>query len=60
MTWPPAVTPIAAVAVAAESVVISLLYLRYRDFAPVPYSVAMAIMGAIIAYGRIALRPLGA
>ncbi len=60
MKVPPAVTPIAAAAVAVESVFISLLYLRYRDFDPLPYSVAMAIMGVIIAYGRLALRPLGA
>ena len=43
---------IAAAVVAVESVLISAFYLYYRDSAPLPYSVAMAIMGAFIAYGR--------
>ena len=48
----PVATPIAAAAVAAQSVLISAFYIYYRDFPPLPYSVAMAIMGAFIAYGR--------
>jgi uncharacterized membrane protein YphA (DoxX/SURF4 family) len=51
----PVVTPIAAAAVAAESVLISAFYIYYRDFSPLIYSVAMAIMAAFIAYGRFAL-----
>ena len=54
----PGVTPTAAVAVAAESVLISALYVHYGDRAPLPYSVAMAIMGVFISYGRFALAPL--
>jgi uncharacterized membrane protein YphA (DoxX/SURF4 family) len=54
----PVLTPIAAVVVAAESVLISALYIYYRDFSPLSFSVAMAIMAAFIAYGRFALRPL--
>jgi hypothetical protein len=53
----PVVTPIAAVAVAVQSVLISAFYIHYRDFPPLPYSVAMAIMGAFISYGRFALSP---
>jgi putative oxidoreductase len=54
----PGVTAIAAVAVAAESVFISALYVHYGDRPPLPYSVAMAIMAVFIAYGRFALAPL--
>lgn len=54
----PGLTPFAAVAVGAESVLISALYVRYGDRAPLPYSVAMAIMAAFIAYGRLSLSPL--
>jgi hypothetical protein len=50
-------TPVAAAAVAAESVLISSFYLYYGDRAPLPYSVAMALMAAFIAYGRFALKP---
>ena len=53
----PVLTPIAATAVAAESVLISAFYIYYRDVPPLPYSVAMAIMGAFISYGRFALKP---
>jgi hypothetical protein len=52
----PVLTPIAAAAVAAESVLISAFYIYYRDFSPLTYSVAMAIMAAFISYGRFALK----
>ena len=48
----PVVTPIAAAAVAAESVLITAFYVRYGDRSPMMYTVAMAIMGAFIFYGR--------
>jgi uncharacterized membrane protein YphA (DoxX/SURF4 family) len=50
----PVLTPIAAAAVAAESVLVSALYLYYLDFAPLPFTVTMALMAAFIAYGRSA------
>ena len=53
----PILTPISALAVAAESVLISSFYLYYRDFSPMVYSVAMAIMAAFISYGRFVLNP---
>ena len=54
----PVLTPIAAAAVAAESVLISAFYVYYGDRSPMTYSVAMAIMAAFISYGRFALKPL--
>jgi DoxX-like family len=54
----PVLTPLAAAAVTAQSLLITAFYLRYGDSAPMPYSVAMALMGAFIAYGRFALSPL--
>lgn len=53
----PGLTPIAAVAVAAQSVLISAFYIHYGDRSPLVYSVAMAIMAAFVAYGRFALKP---
>lgn len=50
-------TPIAATAIAVESVLISALYIYYGDFSPLVYSVAMAIMAAFIAYGRFTRKP---
>lgn len=48
----PVLTPVAAAAVAVESILISAFYIYYRDFSPMMYSVAMAIMAACISYGR--------
>ena len=53
----PVLTPIAAAAVAAESVLITAFYVYYGDRSPMVYSVAMAIMAAAISYGRFALQP---
>ncbi len=53
----PGLTAIAAVAVAAESVLITAFYIYYRDFSPMSYSAAMAVMAAFIAYGRFELKP---
>jgi hypothetical protein len=55
---PARLTPYAAAAVAAESVLISAIYIYYGDQAPLPFSVAMAVMAAFIAYGRFVLKPL--
>lgn len=51
-------TAIAAAGVAAQSALISALYLRFRDRAPVPYSLVMVLMAAFICYGRLQLHPL--
>ena len=53
----PVLTPISAAAVAAQSVLITALYFRYGDKAPRPYSITMAILAAVIAYGRFGLSP---
>ena len=50
----PRLTPIAAAAVAAESVLVSAIYVAYGDYSPLVFTVAMAIMAAVIAYGRSA------
>jgi len=54
----PIVTPIAAVAIAAQSILISGFYVHYGDSPPLPYSAVMALLAAFIAYGRFALSPL--
>jgi len=51
----PALTAIAAAVVAAESVLISGLYVRYGDRSPLSYSGAMAALAVLIACGRFAL-----
>jgi uncharacterized membrane protein YphA (DoxX/SURF4 family) len=53
----PVLTPIAAAAVAAQSVLITAFYLRYGDSSPMYYSGAMAVIAAFVSYGRFALKP---
>lgn len=53
----PILTPLAAAAVAAENVLLSALYIHYGDRAPMPYSIAAALLAAFIAYGRLAFSP---
>ena len=48
----PILTPIAAAGVAVENAIISAFYLRYGDRAPLPYSITMTILAAVIAVGR--------
>jgi DoxX-like family len=54
----PIATPVAAVAVAAHSGLISALYVYYRDYSPLVFSAAMTLVAAFISYGRFALDPL--
>ncbi len=60
--WMPVVTPLAAAALALETLALSGLYARYSlkltAANPLVWSVAMALMAAFLAYGRYALSPL--
>jgi len=58
MRWLPGLTPIAAAAVALQSALISVFYVRYRDRAPLPYSLTMAMLAVLICYARLSLQPL--
>lgn len=53
----PLLTVYAAAAVAAQSLLICTFYVVYRDFSPLSYSAAMAVMAGFIAYARFALSP---
>jgi DoxX-like family len=55
----PVLVPIAAVAVCAQSLLISGFYVYYGDRSPLTYSVAMALVAAFVAYGRFVLSPFG-
>jgi hypothetical protein len=58
MRWLPGLTPLAAAAVALQSALISGFYLRYRDRAPLPYSLTMVMLAVLICYARLSLQPL--
>ena len=59
--WMPGLTPLAAVALALESLALAGLYARYSlkltATNPLIWVVVMALMAAFVAYGRYAIRP---
>jgi hypothetical protein len=58
--WKPILTPLAAAALALETLAIAALYARYSleltVTNPLPWAVAMGLLAAFVAYGRYALR----
>jgi hypothetical protein len=59
--WMPVLTPLAAAALALESLALAGLYARYSlkltATNPLVWSVVMGLLAAFVAYGRYALRP---
>lgn len=51
----PMVTPIAAAVMLVHSLLIAALYLYFGDKAPLPYVLVMALLAAIILFGRLKL-----
>jgi hypothetical protein len=62
LSWMPGLTALAAVAVAVESLVLSLIYARTsRSLTasnPLLWSAMMGLIAAFVAYGRYVLSPL--
>jgi hypothetical protein len=60
--WMPILTPLAAAALALESLALAVLYARYSlaltAVNPLVWVVAGALIAAFVAYGRYTLRPL--
>jgi hypothetical protein len=53
----PQTTVISAAVMAVHSAVVSLFYLKYKDRAPLPYSLLMMAIAVFICFGRIELQP---
>jgi hypothetical protein len=60
--WMPALTPLAAAALALESLALAVMYSRYSVEVtatnPLVWVVGIGLMAAFVAYGRYALAPL--
>jgi hypothetical protein len=60
--WMPVLTPLAAAAIALESLALGVLFSRYSlklaAENPLVWVVGMGLVAAFVAYGRYALRPL--
>lgn len=55
--WP-VLTSCAAIALALESIVLVSVHVRYRETTHIILSVALGLVMAFVAYGRIVLNPI--
>jgi uncharacterized membrane protein len=56
--WRPALTVVAATALAIESLVFIGVHVKYREITPIIMSAVLGLLMAFIAYGRIVLKPI--
>ena len=58
LRWKPALTVVAATVLAIESLVFVWVHVQYRELPPIVFSVALGLLMAFIAYGRMVLKPI--
>ena len=58
LDWHPGLTVVAAVALALESVVFVGVHAKYRETGSIVMVVALGLLMAFIAYGRMVLKPI--
>ena len=56
--WKPSLTVVAAIILAIESLVFIGVHIKYREIAPIIFSVVLGLLMAFIAYGRAVLKPI--
>lgn len=56
--WRPALTVVAAAALAFESLVFVGVHAKYGEITPIIFSVVLGLLMAFIAYGRMVLKPI--
>lgn len=56
--WQPALTAVAAMVLAIESLVFVGVHIKYRETSTVILSVVLGLLMAFIAYGRMVLKPI--
>lgn len=57
LNWHPALTAVAAVVLAIESLVFIGVHIKYNEMPPIIMSVVLGLLMAFIAYGRMVLKP---
>ena len=58
LRWKPALTVVASVVLAIESLVFIWVHVRYREITPIVMSAVLGLLMAFIAYGRMVLKPI--
>jgi hypothetical protein len=56
--WHPALTVVAATALAIESLVFIGVHAKYREITPIIFSAVLGLLMAFVAYGRMVLNPI--
>lgn len=56
--WHPALTVLAAVLLAIESLIFIGVHLKYGETGPIIMSAALGLLMAFVAYGRLVLQPI--
>ena len=56
--WKPSLTVVAAIILAIETLVFIGVHIKYREIAPIIFSVVLGLLMAFIAYGRMVLNPI--
>jgi uncharacterized membrane protein YphA (DoxX/SURF4 family) len=56
--WHPSLTALAAMVLAAESLVFIWVHIKYREITPIILSLVLGLVVAFIAYGRMNLAPI--
>jgi len=54
----PILTPIAAAGLAIEGILFAGLHYKYAERSPMAFSLVLAVLAALVAYGRFVLTPL--
>lgn len=58
LRWHPTLTVVAATVLAIESLVFIRVHAKYREFAPIILSGVLGLVMALIAYGRMVVKPI--
>ena len=56
--WHPQLTVLAATVLAIESLVFIWVHVKYHEIPPILFSIALGLLMAFIAYGRMVLKPI--
>ena len=56
--WQPALTAVAAMLLALESLVFVWVHARYGEIAPIVFSAVLGLTMTFVAYGRMVLKPI--
>lgn len=58
LQWQPKLTVVAAAILALETLVFIWVHVKFREAAPIIFSIVLGLLMAFVAYGRMFLKPI--